>query len=151
MPLQTFPEAEAAVTFRAQDVPLAVRRGAQKPLIRPMFAGRVTVAFVLSVQLLAAPSQAETRRQCELALREQTRTATTSGLAGATGGLGGAVVAASACAGFLGVALLDLGLSFGACVTAVTAFGTAAGAIAGTAIAEEQNKRDLQRCAELSG
>jgi hypothetical protein len=109
-------------------------------LMRPAILCRV--ALVGSFVLINSSTFAETRRECELQLRPQTKIATGAGI----GTVGGGIVGAAACSGFLGLVFIDAGLSYGTCLATVTLGGT----VLGTAASENSNANDRARCQGLA-
>lgn len=86
----------------------------------------ITTALIF---MMASSVQAETRAECERGSMKHAPLA----IGGAAGTVGGTLVGAKACLGALGWFFVDWGLSYAACVTAVTLIGGAVGAAAGEA------------------
>ncbi len=97
--------------------------------------------YLALASTLAGGSVAETREQCELDVRHNTKIAT--GVALGTGA--GAITGAAACSGLLGLVLFDFGVSYATCVALVTATGAALG----TAIGDDVASNQLTECQKL--
>ncbi len=95
---------------------------------------------ILLASMIFISSQAlcKTRDECLAELYPNTNLATGVGIGTAAGG----AVGVAACAGFLGAAFLDFGLSYAACVGTVTLVGT----VGGTATAEVVNNSEKKKC-----
>ena len=85
---------------------------------------------------------AETRKECQAALRPETTIALSSGLGAA---VLGPVIGVASCSTLLATAVVDAGISAGVCVALFTLLGT----VTGTAIAEAANANAAQGCAKL--
>jgi hypothetical protein len=105
--------------------------------------GVLATATALSMMLsVSAVSAGESRRECELALRPLTNTAVGGGI----GTVGGGIIGAAACSGFLGTVFFDLGLSYSICVASVAL----AASVAATAATEATNIEQRARCERLA-
>ncbi len=108
--------------------------------MRQQYLRLLVVCLLIGSTSLSAWAET-TREECMRRIGKHTNLAVGAGFGGVTGG----AIGAAGCAVFLPTALIDLGLSYAACVAAVAAAGT----IAGTAIAESNNNVKESECDEL--